>query len=118
MARTFAERLSELMTHSYLAEVDVARFVGVSPQLVGRWRSAEDLPRPEDVDALARLTGVSAWELAALLPAGLHLDEPMPEPALLARLTDQHWDELQRLPAPFRAAVLAAQARANLNQVP
>jgi transcriptional regulator with XRE-family HTH domain len=53
----FGEVLADIMRRHYIAAVDIARELGVSPALVGRWTRDEALPSPHDVMLLVERLG-------------------------------------------------------------
>ncbi len=60
----------------YKQTSDVAREMGVSDQLLSKWRKRPVQPSREHMEALARVTGVSYWAVlrAALIDKGLLQD--------------------------------------------
>ena len=115
MSLEFAGWLRERLSDRYLAEIDVARTVGVTPRLVRQWLDGLREPsETEDLQILARMLDVSVDEVHRHLPAG---PTPAGDALLLEgeveRLEASHADDLDELPAAFRQAVLRAQAIAN-----
>jgi transcriptional regulator with XRE-family HTH domain len=110
MGQHFGRRLQARMADHYVAAIDLARELSVSPATVGRWLRGTSNPRPEDVETLVRVFGAEVatwldWQPPTDTAAG-QLDQ-----ATLDRLAQAHRAELMALPEVFRAAVLSANAR-------
>ncbi len=116
MKECFGKVLADVMRRLYIAEVDLAGELGVSPTLVQRWISGAAVPTVEDVTALTRL----------LRAGSLHADASMIESAaagLTETTRDDQRHELSRalwpserellalLPAVFRQVFAEAFAR-------
>jgi transcriptional regulator with XRE-family HTH domain len=56
----------------------LAKDLGVSPTTVTNWRNIKDLPRPEHLEAIARVTGVPVREVfyAAGVDAQYIIEDP------------------------------------------
>src|SRR5690349_2687614 len=105
----FGATLAEIMRRRYIAEIDVARELGVSPTVVAQWLSGATSPTPADVAHLALLLGdeeARTLEAAAANPAcEEHPDSPN------RPLCEAEQQLLAYLPGAFRAAFAAAFAR-------
>ena len=101
------------MAQYYIAEIDLARALGVAPKLVGRWATGEAQPAREDLPELGQILSLSSQQIQTLL-GNTHAIDSAPRPPIEAieRAAREHWDELRLLPPPFREAVLLAQLRA------
>jgi transcriptional regulator with XRE-family HTH domain len=123
---TIGQQLAEIMRRRYIAPIDVARALAVSPTLVGRWLRGEALPSKLDIEDLAALLGdpdarlliQAADSLPDATAAGAgrasgafgDAEAPAQDPAPGAHAYDDA-AALRELPAPFRAAFAAALAR-------
>jgi transcriptional regulator with XRE-family HTH domain len=118
MSTIFGMTLRALMERYYIAEIDLARTLGVSPALIERWVTGQALPAYEDLPMLSRVLGMRPGALEALVGPTHSIDAgPPAEPDALERLAAQHRDELALLPPAFRAAVVQAHLRANRSEL-
>ena len=113
MSQLFAAVLRARMSALYLARIDVARALGVSPKLVAQWATAAALPATEDLPGLARVLGLPQSYVINLVGPTQSLTSTPPPLSSLERAARDHWLELRLLPPAFRQAVLAAQLHAN-----
>jgi transcriptional regulator with XRE-family HTH domain len=112
MSSVFGTTLGRIMRQWYIAEIDVARELGVSPSHVARWLAGAATPTPEDVSRLGQLLSCAdadALRTAAGLPAATSTD-PLHQP-VGRPLSAIERDLLARLPIVFRAAFAAAFAQ-------
>ena len=103
------EVLADIMRQRYIAAIDIARELGVSPALVGRWTRDEALPSsddlmllverlgPRDGARLQRAAGARSFRAAAS-----DADRPR------RRLCDAEREALIGLPPEFRLAFAEA----------
>ena len=107
----FGAVLAEIMRRRYIAAIDIARELRVSPLLVGRWLSDEVAASAEDVAILAMLLGGDDGErlrqAAVCLPAADRKQVPAAERALCAA----EQEALSQLPPRFREAFAQALGR-------
>jgi len=61
----FSERLKALMAERGLSASDLAEIIGVKRQVISNWLTAKNWPRDSAMKKLAKLFGVSKWDLAA-----------------------------------------------------
>lgn len=76
----------------------VALAIGVSPTTVSNWRNITELPSRENLEAIARVTGVKYEEvfLAASIDAG-YIKEPSVESVVLQRRAETMESDLRGL---------------------
>lgn len=104
----FADVLGEIMRRRYIAEIDIARELGVSPALVTRWVRGTALPAAHDVTALRQLMYGHDALLFDAAAAGLprlryDYERRSPRP-----LCESERELLNRLPTAFRETFAAA----------
>jgi transcriptional regulator with XRE-family HTH domain len=112
MSSAFAATLARILRQRYIAEIDVARELGVSPSLVARWLTGDASPSSEDVARLEQLlSGADALALrsAAVWPASTGRDNLPETPGRALSVTER--ELLARVPPAFRAAFAAAFAK-------
>jgi len=121
----FGEVLADIMRRHYIAAVDIARELGVSPALVGRWTRDEALPSPHDVMLLVERLGPRDAErlqraaaaqapgssAAAQAPGSSAAAEAPGPDAGRRRLCEAEREALLGLPAEFRLAFAEAMRR-------
>jgi len=114
MSQLFAAVLRARMSAVYLANIDIARELGVAPQLVRRWASAQGTPATEDLPTLARVLGLTEAHVTDLVgPTSSVEAAPRLPLSAIERAARDHWAKLHALPPAFRQTVLVAQLRAN-----
>lgn len=109
---TFGNVMAEVMWRRYIAAIDVARALGVSPRLVERWVRGEVLPRTEDVETLCGLLGGD--DAQRLLQAAQACRSGLPDALRQAEpyaLSGSEHALLLGLPAQFREAFASALER-------
>jgi transcriptional regulator with XRE-family HTH domain len=114
MSDAFAAVLRARMARYYIADIDLARELGVSPATIARWSTGQSRPAREDLAVLSRILGLSRPKLEAILGSTHSLERGgQLDPEDVERTARDNWDELRQLPYPFRAPVLLAQVAAN-----
>ena len=112
MSSAFAATLARILRQRYIAEIDVARELGVSPSLVARWLTGDASPSSEDVARLEQLLSgadAAALRTAAVFPASTSKDKLPETPGRALSVTER--ELLARVPPAFRAAFAAAFAK-------
>jgi transcriptional regulator with XRE-family HTH domain len=109
----FVQLMRSRMEQYYIADIDLARALGVAPSLVRRWTRGEAAPAREDLLQLGATLGLSSQELQTLLSDVPAIDSaPRPPVEVIEQFARENWGELRLLPPAFREAVLVAQLRA------
>jgi transcriptional regulator with XRE-family HTH domain len=113
----FGEVLADIMRRHYIAAIDIARELGVSPALVGRWTRDEAVPSPHDLMLLIERLGPRDAERLQRAAAGCATPAPSCAAHAAAtdapqrRLCEAEREALLGLPAEFRLAFAEAMRR-------